>query len=164
MSGPIKITDLLDPKKFDKHKDQLFHYFEKGGTWQALLGYDVDVMQMQYKKAYDLYQKADFKNAADAFSYLTMLNPYDYNYWMGLGISKQSDRQYEEAIVSYTSATAMEPENPLPHLHLAQCFYALNVRESAVEHLNQAIQIAGSRPEYHEIRLKAQAILKHLPK
>jgi type III secretion system low calcium response chaperone LcrH/SycD len=160
----IKITDLLDQKKFNKHKDELLGYFEKGGTWKDLLGYDKNLMQTQYKIAYDFYQKADYKSAAAAFSYLTMLNPYEFTYWMGLGIVKQSDRLYEEAIVSYTAAEAMDPENPIPHLHLAQCFYALNLREEAAKHLQQAIDVAGERPEYQEARLKASTILKHLPK
>jgi type III secretion system low calcium response chaperone LcrH/SycD len=164
VSKKIKITDLLNPKYFNKHEDVLMSYFEKGGTWQDLLGYDQNVLQSQYKKAYDFYQKADYKNAASAFSYLTMLNPYEYNYWMGLGISKQSDRLYEEAIVSYTAAEAMDPENPLPHLHLAHCFYALNMREEAIKYLNSAIEIAGEHTEYKEVRLKASTILKHLPK
>lgn len=164
MQKRIKITELLNPKNFDKHKDELMGYFEKGGTWQELLAYDQNLMQSQYKKAYDFFQKADYKSAASAFSYLTMLNPYEYNYWMGLGISKQSDRLYEEAIISYTAAEAMNPDNPLPHLHLAQCFYALNVRDEAVKHLHQAIEVSGERPEFQEVRLKASTILKHLPK
>lgn len=164
MTRAIKITDLLDSNQFDQHKEELVHYFEKGGTWKELLHYDENLMQTQYQKAYDLYQKADYKSAAAVFSYLTVLNPYDYNYWMGLGIAKQSDRFYEEAIVSYTAAEAMNPENPLPHLHLAQCFYALNAHDQAVEHLKQAIAVAGDRPDYQEVRLKASTILKHLPK
>jgi len=160
----IKITELLDTKKFNKHKNELLGYFEKGGTWKDLLGYDQNLMQSQYKLAYDFYQKADYKSAAAAFSYLTMLNPYESTYWMGLGISKQSDRLYEEAIVSYVAVEAIEPENPVPHLHLAQCFYALNLREEAIKHLEQAIHVSGERPEFKEVSLKASTILKHLPK
>lgn len=163
MQKRIKITELLNPENFNKHKDELMTYFDKGGTWQELLGYEQNLMQSHYKKAYDLFNQADYKNAAAAFSYLTMLNPYEYHYWMGLGISKQSDRLYEEAIVSYTAAEAMDPENPLPHLHLAQCFYALNVRELAVKHLESAINISANRPEYQQIGQKASTILKHLP-
>ncbi len=164
MAQTIKLTDLLDSRQLDKHKDQLINYFQQGGTWQQLLNYDDNLLRSQYQKAYDLYQKADYKNAAALFSYLTVLNPYESNFWMGLGISKQSDRLYEEAIVSYTTAEAMNPENPIPHLHMAQCFYGLNLREQAVSHLQQAIQIAGDRPEFADIRLKASTILENLPK
>ena len=164
MKHSIKLTDLLNPEKFDQHKEQLSHYFEKGGTWKELLGYDDQLLSAQYKYAYELYQKADYKNAAAAFSYLTLLNPYDYNFWMGLGISKQADRFFEEAIVSFVSASAMNEKNPTPHLHLAQCFYKLNVREMVIDHLKQAISIAEENPEFQEIGQKATAILNNLPK
>jgi type III secretion system low calcium response chaperone LcrH/SycD len=164
MGKRIKITELLDTKNFEKHKDELMGYFEKGGTWQELLGYDNHLMQAQYKKAYDLYHNADYKNASAAFSYLTTLNPYEYTYWMGLGMCKQSERLFEEAVVSYTAAEAVNPENPTPHLHLAQCFHALNVQDQAIEHLNQAISVAGNRSEYKEVRDIASAILNQLPK
>ncbi len=164
MTKKVKITELLNPKKFEKYKDDLVKYFGNGGTWESLLGYDEDVMMAQYKKAYDLYQQAQYKDAAACFSYLTTLNPYQYSYWMGLGISKQSDRLYEEALVSYTAAEAIDPDNPLPHLHLSQCYYALRLNEPAIEHLKRVLETAGDKAEYAEVRKKAQVILDHLRK
>ena len=159
----IKIAALLDPKKAEKYQPELMNYFEKGGSWEELLGYDTNVMAAQYKVAYDLYQSADFKNAASAFSYLTVLNPYEHTYWMGLALCKQADRSYEEAIVAYTMAEAIHPEHPVAHLHLAQCYYAIQQREKVTEHLKQAIEVAGKIPEFQEIRQKAESLLHHLP-
>lgn len=164
MSEAISLTDLLNPENFDKYKDKLASYFGKGGTWQELLGYDDNLMQLQYQKAYDFYQNADYHNASAAFSFLTMINPYQYDYWMGLGSSKQSERHFEEAIVSFTAAEAMNPEEPAPHLQLAQCFYALNVLEETTNQLKLAIKIAGERPEFQEIRKMAISILTQLPR
>jgi len=164
MSKRIKVSELLNPKKAEKYQPELMHYFEQGGTWQDLLGYDQNTMAVQYKTAYEFYQSADFKKAAEAFSYLTMLNPYEYTYWMGFAIAKQSDRAFEEAIVAYTMAEAIVPENPIPHLHLAQCYWAIQQRDKTVEHLKKAIEIAGNEPQHQEVRLKAEAIYKNLPK
>lgn len=164
MTKKVKINDLLDPKKFNKYKDDLVKYFGHGGTWQKLLGYDENVMMAQYKKAYDLYQNAQYKEAASLFSYLTTLNPYEYRYWMGLGTAKQSERLYEEALVSYTAAEAIDPEKPQPHLALAQCFYALQLNTQAIEHLRQAIAIASDKKEFEAIYKKAKVILDHLQK
>jgi len=164
MPKKVKITDLLNPQKFEKYKDDLVNYFGNGGTWQSLLGYNEDVMMAQYKQAYDLYQQAQYKDAAACFSYLTTLNPYQYSYWMGLGIAKQCDRLYEEALVSYTAAEAIDPENPLPHLHLSQCYYALQLNEPAIEHLQLAIETAGDKAEHADVRKKAKVILDHLRK
>lgn len=163
MTKKIKITDLLNTTNFNKYKNDLVNYFDRGGTWHNLLGYESELMETQYRKAYKLYHKGDYKSASSAFSYLTMLNPYEYHYWMGLGISKQKERLFEEAIVSYTAAEALNPEHPLPHLHLAQCFYAINVPDQTVDHLKKTIEIAAEQEAYQEIRQKAEVILKHLP-
>ncbi len=162
MSQKVKITDLLNPHNYDKYKDDLVRYFGNGGTWQSLLGYSEDVMMAQYKKAYDLFQNAEYKDAAACFTYLTTMNPYQYTYWMGLGISKQSENHYEEALVSYTAAEAIEPENPIPLLHLSQCYYALQLNDLAIESLERAIKTAGDKPEHAQARQKAQVILDHL--
>lgn len=164
MSKKVRITDLLNPQKFNKYKDDLTHYFGNGGTWQSLLGYDESVMRAQYKKAYDLFQEAQYKDAAAAFSYLTVLNPYEYSYWMGLGIAKQSDRLYEEALIGYVAAEALDPDNPLPHLHQAQCFHALQLTDQAIEHLKLTIETARDQAEYAEVVSKAETILKYLNK
>jgi type III secretion system low calcium response chaperone LcrH/SycD len=164
MTDNIKISDLLNSKTFEKHQSELVRYFEDGGTWKELLSFDENTLATQYKIAYDLYQSAQFEKASAAFSYLTILNPYEFSYWMGLAVSKQSGRAYEEAIVAYTIADAIQPENPSPHLNLAQCFYALQQRDQTVEHLNQAIAVAGNHPEYRDIKRKATALLQNLPK
>lgn len=164
MPKKIKITELLDPTKAEKYRPQLTHYFEQGGTWQELLGFDSNTMAAHYQKAYELFQSADFKKAAAAFSYLTMINPYEYTYWIGLAVAKQSDRSFEEAIVAFHMAEAIDIKNPLPHLHLAQCYYAIQQKEKVTDHLKKAIEVAGSAPEYQQIRQKAEMLLKNLPK
>lgn len=164
MVKKIKVSELLDPKKAEKYQPELMHYFEQGGTWQELFGYDANTVAAQYKVAYDLFQAADYKNAAAAFSYLVTLNPYEYTYWMGLGVSKQSERLFEEAIVAYTMAEAIDPKNPLPHLYLAQCFYTLQQKDKTIEHLKQAITVAGKQEAFQEVRQKAEALLKSLPR
>ncbi len=162
MTKKIKVSDLLDPKKFDKHKDDLIKYFGNGGTWQDLLGYSDSVMMAQYKKGYDLYQQAEYKDAAAVFSYLTTLNPYEYQFWLGLGLAKQSDRLYEEALASYTAAEAIEPSNPEVQLQLAQVYYGLEFKDQAIKHLRLCIKVSGAGSEHEAIRKKAQGILRHL--
>jgi type III secretion system low calcium response chaperone LcrH/SycD len=159
----IKISELLTTKGLEKHKEVLLPYFAKGGTWHELLQCDPKEMESSYAHAYKLYQKAAYKEAAAAFSYLTILNPYEYNFWMGLGLSKQSDSLYEEAIVSYIAAETMDEAQPYPHLFLAQCFYALHIPEQVKERLQQTIRIAGDKKEFREVKQQAADILLNLP-
>ncbi|MEZ5315122.1 MAG: SycD/LcrH family type III secretion system chaperone [Chlamydiales bacterium] len=164
MNKKIETKELFNPNNIKKYEDDLVEYFGKGGTWQNLLGYDTDLMEVQYKKAYELLHHAQYKEAAAAFSYLTILNPYQYTYWMGLGIAKQNQQLYAEALTSYTAAEAIEPNNPIPHLNLSQCYYALELNEQAIRHLKFAIEIANDKSEYLEVLKKAQVILEYLTK
>ncbi|NGX54896.1 MAG: Chaperone protein IpgC [Chlamydiae bacterium] len=164
MGKKIKLSDLSDPEKLKKHQPELDSYFDKGGTWQELLGYDPDKMEDHYKTGYNLYQSAEFKKAGGVFSYLTMLNPYEYKYWMGLGLAKQSEHFFEEAIVAYIVAESVDPEEPLPHFSLAQCYYALQLFDETKDHLNKAVKVAKMTPEDQEIKRKATILLQNLPK
>ncbi len=160
----LKITDLLDAKKLEKHQPELLHYFERGGTWKDLLNLDDALLEAEYKIAYDFYQSANFQKASAAFSYLTLLNPYNFTYWMGLALAKQSERSYEEAIVAYTVAEAITPDHPVPHLHLSQCYFAIGQKDLSLLHLKEAVRIAGSLPAFQEVKVKAETLLNAFPR
>lgn len=160
----IKLDELMDWEKAKEHEPALRTYFEEGGTWQDLLKFDSNTMEAQYKIGYDLYQSADFKKAGGVFSYLTILNPYEEKYWMGLGMSKQSQSRFEEAIVAYLVVEAITPEDPRPHLNLAQCFHALKESGEAKNHLRKAIELSSKNAEYRQIRHDAELLLDNYPK
>lgn len=161
MVNKIKLSELVKKEVFEEHKEELATYFSKGGTWQMLLGYDDSVMNGYYQKAYDLYQEAKYEEAVSAFSYLTMLNPYNYTYWMGLGQAKEQNGQLEESLVSFTAAEAIDPEHPLPHLHLANAFEKLGLKDNAIKHLERAVKTAN-RQEFADLRTQAHNRLYNL--
>lgn len=163
MSKQIRISDLMNLETAKKYEPELMQYFSSGGTWKELLHYDDSVMESHYKIAYDFYLASDYQKAASAFSYLTLLNPYEFTYWMGLGVSKQADKAYEEAIVAYTVAGAIQA-SPLPHYHLAQCYYALEQKDLAKEHLTQCLDLAKNLPEHQDLLQRVQVLLNNLPK
>lgn len=159
MSESMKLGDLLKPETFQEHKEELLAYFRKGGTWHALLGYTDEVMEGYYAKAYALYQGADYQNANTAFFYLTTLNPYEYRYWMGLGLTQQRQGSYEEALVSYTCAEAVDPTHPMPHFHLAQCYHALQGNEPALKEIEEVLALTAEKAEaYADLRKQATQI------
>ncbi len=164
MGYEIKLDELMDLEKSKKHEPALRAYFEQGGTWQDLLKFDNNTMEAQYKVGFDLYQSADFKKAGGVFSYLTILNPYEEKYWMGLGLSKQSQKLFEEAVVAYLVVEAVTPQNPRPHLNLAQCFHALKESDDVKKHLKKAVALSAMKAEYQQINRDAQHLLDNYPK
>ncbi len=81
--------------------------------------------------AYEFYQNGKYQQAASFFQVLTSLDLLSFDYWMGLGSSQMMAQQGAEAIISFAMATSLEPHNPIPHFHAAECFQALgDVKEA----------------------------------
>ncbi|MFQ5730114.1 MAG: CesD/SycD/LcrH family type III secretion system chaperone, partial [Waddliaceae bacterium] len=69
------IEKLKDPEVIRRQ-------IEEGKTFQEIIGYSVDTMEKFYQGAYNLFQQQEYRKAADAFVFLTTLNPYVHNYWL----------------------------------------------------------------------------------
>jgi len=164
MEKRIKVEDLLKPEVFKKHEKELFGFFEKGGTWKMLLGIDDVVIEEQYAVACQFFSEKKYKDASDLYTYLSILDPYNYDICMGLAGSKQALKKFEEALIHYTTAGAIKPEMPQPHLYLSNCFFAIREEDQAREELRKTIEIAGNQNEFAEVRREAETILQNFPK
>lgn len=133
-------------------------YISEGKTFQEIIGYPDGTMEKFYGAARKLFEKGRYRDAADAFIFLTTLNPYVHNYWLGLGMSEQMSEEYESAVVAYTMASVTDPQNPIAHLHAATCNYMLQDDEGALGSADMAIAESGNRPEYQEIRSQAMRL------
>lgn len=124
----------------------------EGKVLQEIIGYTHETMEKFYQIAYKLFQHQQYQEAGDAFIFLTTLNPYVYNYWLGLGMSEQLSNKYDGALIAYATAILIKVENPLPHYHSASCYLALKDWVNAIASLDLAILYAGDHPEYAAIK------------
>lgn len=152
--GEYKIPE----EAIEKLKDPeiIRRQIEEGKTFQEVLGYSVEAMEKFYQIAYNLFQQQEYQKAADAFVFLTTLNPYVHNYWLGLGMAEHLDGGYQGALLAYAMAILTDVENPVTHYHSATCYRALSDRQSALLSLEMAIRCAGDKPEH--ANLKEQAL------
>lgn len=152
-------SDALEKMKDPAHiKKQV----EEGKTFQEILGYSSETMDKFYDAAHHLFQKQQYEEAADAFVFLTTLNPKVHSYWLGLGMSEQLIEEHDSALLAYGMAILTNMENPLPHYHSASCYHALQDRNSAIISLELAIRQAEGREEFSLIKEKAEALLNKL--
>lgn len=142
MSKTIPLQELLDPETLKKHEPALLKYLEEGGTWQEILGYDAEVMEDYYATAQTSYEEREYAVAIGGFQYLTLLNPYEYRHWFGLGCAQHAAGKFEEAIAAYTAAGAIELNNPFPELHIAQCLAALDLLSDAIARVEEVLPLA----------------------
>jgi type III secretion system low calcium response chaperone LcrH/SycD len=123
--------------------DIIRRQISEGRTFQEVLGYTQDKMENFYVTAYNLFQKQEYEKAADAFIFLTTLNPYVHNYWLGLGMSEQLNESYHSGLLAYAMAILTDMQNPLPHYHSAKCYLGINEKENAIAALETALELAG---------------------
>ncbi len=115
----------------------------------ALLGLsEAQVLSLQqektsYEAAFQLYEERSYRKAAHLFTTLVLANPLAPHYWQGLASSKQMAREYEAALHAWGLFALFQPEDPLPHLHAAECLKALGEEEEAEKALRAAGALTG---------------------
>ncbi|MBA3816801.1 MAG: SycD/LcrH family type III secretion system chaperone [Parachlamydiaceae bacterium] len=161
--GEFKISKKIKQKL--KNKALLKKEFAEGKTAQQIMGFTDETMAKFYKAAYHLFENRHHSDAANAFLFLVTLNPYNHDYWLGLGMSTQMCGDYEAAIDAYEMAAISDISSPVPYFYLAKCLFAMHDRESALQALDLALEYAGDSSEYEELKQQANAartiLLKH---
>lgn len=146
-----KVKAKLKNKKFLKKE------LAEGKTAQEIMGFTNEDLAKFYGAAYRLFEGHRYTDAANAFFFLVTLNPYNHDYWLGLGMSTQLGGNYEAAIDAYEMAAICEIDNPVPYFYLAKCLFAIHDRESALQALDLAIEYAENNSDFQELAHQAKA-------
>lgn len=85
-----------------------------------------------------------WQDAADIFLALTILNPWRFNVWMAFGICHQQLKQYNEALVAYSTAIIMNDHAYEPYIRSAECFLQLGDTANAKGSLHTAEQLIAA--------------------
>ena len=156
----------LSPKVIEvlNNKTLLRDFLLKGKAPQEILCFSDMTMAKFYRSALSLFDAKQHSEAQNAFLFLISLNIYNYDYWLGYGMSTQLCGDFESAIDAYEMAAMLEIESPVPYFYLAKCLFAIHDRESAVQALEMAIEYATDKDEYNELKLQATSALELLLK
>lgn len=154
------LTTTLQAKLEDRNG--LKKALVEGITPQVILQLSDEVMARFYAAAYNLFQRQQFRDAADAFIFLIALNSHNHDYWVGLGMSTQMLGNYEGAIDAYELAATCELDNPVPYFYLAKCLFAIHDRANALEAIELAIEYSADRTSFEDLHRQALAAKKLL--
>ena len=134
---------------------------QENKTFQDIIGYSADTMQLFYDAAYNWFQEGNYEQAADAFVFLTTLNPFVHNYWLGLGMSEHRSSNFEGALTSYGMAILIDEKSAVSHYHLATCHYEIGENEQSLKALELAIKYSDVE-EYASIKERALKAKKRI--
>lgn len=122
-------------------------------------------LEMLYSLAYSLYEAGDYEKARVVFQRLVLCASYDLSFWKGLASSLQMLKSYDDALSAWAVLTLMDAEDPLYHLHAAECYASLGNSEEAQKALNafdHLLSFKESSENKQELLNKKEALLKAL--
>ena len=133
----------------------------KGATVGQAVGISRETLESLYALGHGLYTSGNYHDAQVVFQALSIYDPNDYRFWMGLAGCRQALEQYQAAIDAYQmAAVATTLHNPEPFLFAARCLLKLGRKDDAVVAI-QALLTLGSKddPRVAVCHEKAKALL-----
>lgn len=154
----------------DKYKGGINAGFEKmfenviknNMTFKDAAGLTPVDMEEIYNKAYRLYNAGKYKDASSLFRFLTLVDPTTGRYSMGLSSCFQMLKDYQSAVTSYFMTSILDPKNPMPFYHAADCYIQLDLPYIAVIQLKKAIELCGDNPRYAIIKERSTFMVEGL--
>ncbi len=137
-------------------------FFGSAMTFGDLRGIGEKDLAAVYSIAYGLYNNGQFENAEKVFQFLCFYGHLEKKHWMGLAATRQMLKKFEDACQAYGMAALLDPGDPRPPLHAADCFLALGRYKEAESALSGALHFAGEKPEYEDVRQRARTLLSLL--
>lgn len=158
----FKLSKEAQKKLLDRNK--LKEEMANGKSAQEILGFEDETMATFFRAARHLFEHKRYLDSANAFMFLVTLNAYNYEYWLGLGMSLQMGHEYESAIDAYEMAATCNIDSPVPYFYLAKCLFAVHDRENALSALELALEYSKEGDEFKDLRNQALAAKKLLIK
>lgn len=74
-----------------------------------------------YATAFKLYDDGNYETAAEIFTKLVLSAPFNHGFWRGLASSEQMKQKYTAALHAWCMVALLNPKDPTPHVHAAEC-------------------------------------------
>ena len=144
----------------DNIADAVDYIVYQGGSLAYLKGITKDELEAVYAVAYSQFSQHDYEKAEKLFAFLCMYEHREEKHWMGLGASRQNQKNYQGAAAAYGVAALLDIENPLPALQAGECFLAQGTLDMAERAFKVAVHYATQDPKKYEKALgRAEALL-----
>ena len=101
-----------------------------------------EMLPALYAVAYEFYRNGKYTNGKTLFHLLTIADPFDHRFWIGLGACYQMLKNYQAAITAYSAAAIQSSNDPYIHLHAAECLFHTGDLTRALQALDSSLIIA----------------------
>jgi type III secretion system low calcium response chaperone LcrH/SycD len=132
----------------------------EGNSVQDLLGLKPEQVEGVYGQAYRLFNNGQYEQAKEIFRLLCTMDLQEPKYPLGVAACLHMEKKYTLAVLMYQSALILDPKNPVPHYHSADCYMQEQQWEPAIESLKEAIKLSGKDPKFIIIKDRAKMTLQ----
>lgn len=136
----------------------------KGTTPKDALGLTDAMVEGIYGQAYRLYNTGKYKEAAQIFRLLLMINATEPKYAMGLAACFHMKKEFQNALGAYSLVTVLDPNSPVSFYHTADCYMQIGDPVSAIIALESAVARSGEKPEFKTLKDRATMMIESLKK
>lgn len=124
----------------------------------ANLASDAELEKL-YDTGYKLYQSGRYKDAKYYFNLLTLAHVKEPRYMMARAACEQMLKEYHNAIISYSIAAILDPNNPFPHYYSVDCHLKKEDLLNASVSLKMTIKRCEGNPKFKVMKERSLALL-----
>jgi len=146
------------------YEEMAANIVKQGMLPKDALGINDQMLEGIYGQAYRLYNTGKYRESAELFRLLILINSMEPKYAMGLAACFHMLKEYKSAVDSYTLCSILDPENPLPQYHASDCYIQMEDKLSAIVALRLAIKRAEENPEFRTLVDRAKLTIEGLKK
>lgn len=121
-------------------------------------------IENMYAFGYNLFTHGKYNDSQLMMRHLMSLDPDDYRYPLACAAAYHQMKDYERAAPFYINASKLNPETPLPHYYLYDCFKNLNEPLSALLMLDNVIARCGDNPNHAVLKERTTRMRASLDK
>ena len=151
-------------EKIEGIKNAIDRASRKGASAKEALGLTDAMVEGIYGQAYRLYNTGKYKEAIKIFRLLLTINATEPKYAMGLAACFHMSKDYKSAVDSYSIASMIDPNSPIPLYHASDCYIKMGDPVSAIVMLETAKKRAGEKPEFKTLKDRVNMTLESLNK
>ena len=153
-----KTTEFFS--EFPVHAESYLTAIAQDQSLQEICGISETTIESLYQAAKQIYEKQNYSDAAEAFTFLTLLNSKKYTFWIALGNAEYLCHRYEQALVAYAIAVRVDPGDPTSHVYACKCYEEIQEFDNAVNALDLALFVIGESKSRDFENLKRQVTAK----
>lgn len=157
-----KVAEKMSEEVTEKFEKAAENVVKKGILPKDAMGIDDEMLEGIYGQAYRLYNTGMYDEAGQIFRLLIMVNSMEPKYTMGLAACYHMLKEYKYAVDGYTLCSIIDPDNPIPQYHIADCYINMGDKMSAMIALQMAVKRAGNSPEFSTLVDRAKLMIESL--